>query len=94
LVPRQHSTGGKIRLHDISKRGDRYLRTLLIHGARLVLRFAARHTNPTPTWLKAIQARRNANLAAMALANKHARIVWAHLAHDRDYNPDSAGTSP
>jgi len=93
LVPRQHSTGGKIRLHGITKRGDISLRTLLIHGARSVLRVAARHTDPTARWLKAVQARRNANIAAVALANKHARIVWALLAHDRDYKPNYAGTS-
>ena len=90
---RQHSTGGKTRLHGISKRGDIYLRTLLIHGARSVLRVAARHTDPTTRWLKCVQARRNTNIAAVALANKHARIVWALLAHDRDYNPNYAGTS-
>jgi transposase len=93
LVPRQHSSGGKTRLHGISKRGDIYFRTLLIHGARLVLRVAARHTDPTTTWLKRVQARRNANIAAVALANKHARIIWALLAHDRDYTPDYVGTS-
>jgi transposase len=87
LVPRQHSTGGKIRLHGLSKRGDIYLRTLLIHGARSVLRVAARHTDPTTTWLKRVQTRRNTNIAAVALANKHARIVWALLAHDREYTP-------
>jgi transposase len=94
LVPRQHSTGGKARLHGISKRGDVYLRTLLIHGARSVLRVAARHTDPTTRWLKNVQARRNTNIAAVALANKHARIVWALLAHARDYKPDYAVTSP
>lgn len=94
LVPRQHSSGGKTRLHGISKRGDIYLRTLLIHGARSVLRFAARHTDPTTTWLNHLQRRRNPNIAAVALANKHARVVWARLAHDRDYKPDSAITSP
>jgi transposase len=93
LVPRQHSSGGKTRLHGISKRGDIYLRTLLIHGARSVLRVAARHTDPPTTWLKRVQARRNANIAAVALANKHARIIWALLAHDRDYTPDYVGTS-
>lgn len=92
-MPRPHSTGGKIRLHGISKRGDIYLRTLLIHGARSVLRVAARHTDPTTTWLKGVQARRNANSAAVALANKHAQVVWALLAHDRDYTPDYAVTS-
>ena len=92
-MPRQHSTGGKTRLSGISKRGDIYLRTLLIHGARSVLRVAARHTDPTTTWLKRVQARRNANIAAVALANKHARVVWALLAHDREYTPDYAVTS-
>jgi len=58
------------------------------------LRVAARHTDPTTTWLTHVQRRRNANIAAVALANKHARIVWALLAHDRDYTPDYAGTSP
>ena len=94
LVPRQHSSGGKPRLHGISKRGDTYLRTLLLHGARSVLRFAARPTDPTTQWLQAIQARRNANIAAVALANNHARVVWALLAHDRHYTPDYAVTSP
>jgi len=93
LVPRQYSTGGKIRLHGISKRGDVYLRTWLIHGARSVLRVAARHTDPTTRWLKDVQARRNANIAAVALANKHVRVVWALLAHDRDYTPEYASTS-
>jgi transposase len=73
-------------LHGISKRGEIYLRTLLIHGARSVLRIAARHTDPTTTWLKRVQARRNTNIAAVALANKHARVVWALLAR--------AGTIP
>jgi transposase len=94
LVPRQYSTGGKPRVHGISKRGDTYLRTLLIHGARSVLRFAARHSDPTTTWLKNVQARRNANIAAVALANNHARIVWALLARDRDYVSHYAMTSP
>jgi transposase len=80
-------------LHGITKRGDIYLRTLLIHGARSALRVAARHADPTTTWLKGVQARRKANIAAVALANKHARIVWALLAQDRDYNPTYAGTS-
>jgi transposase len=94
LVPRQHSSGGRTRLHGLSKRGDSYLRTLLIHGARSVLRVAARHTDPTTRWLKRVQARRNTNIAAVALANKQARIVWALLAHDRVYTPDYAAPSP
>ena len=67
---------------------------LLIHGARAVLRVAARHTAPTTTWLKALQTRRYAASVAVVLANKHARIVWALLVHDRDYNSDYAVTSP
>jgi transposase len=93
LVPRQHSSGGKPRLHGISKRGDVYLRTLLIHGARSVLRVAARHTDPPTRRLKRVQARRNANIAVVALAHKHARVIWALLAHDRDYTPDYVSTS-
>jgi len=93
LVPRPHASGGKPRLHGIRKRGDIYLRTLLIHGALSVLRVAARHADLTTTWLQRVQARRNANIAAVALANKHARVVWALLAHDRDYTPDYAVTS-
>ena len=77
LVPRQHSSGGKPTLLGISKRGDVYLRTLLIHGARSTLR----HANSD--WGAALAERRNPNLAAVALANKNARIVWALLAHGR-----------
>ena len=81
-------------MHGSSKRGAVYLRTLLIHGARAVLRVAARHTDPPTTWLKRGQARRHPHLAAGALANKHARVVWALLAHDRAYTPAYAGTKP
>ena len=68
LVPRQHSSGGKSVLLGISKRGDTYLRTLLIHGARAVIRFA--ETKPTTSWLNKLLDRRNKNIAAVALANK------------------------
>lgn len=84
LVPRQHSSGGKPTLLGISKRGDVYLRTLLIHGARAVIRASERKTD-TDSWLKRLMGRRNKNVAAVALANKNARIVWALLAHGRDY---------
>lgn len=76
----------------ISKRGDCYLRTLLIHGARAVLRFAQDKTDATQTWLNGLIARRHPNLAAVALANKNARIVWALLVHDRTFRPDYALT--
>lgn len=85
LVPRQHSSGGKERLLGISKRGDTYLRTLLIHGARSVLLRLNRHADQAEGWLARLVARRNPNIAAVALANKNARIIWALLAHDREY---------
>jgi transposase len=88
LVPRQHSTGGKQTLLGISKRGDRYLRKLLIHGARAVIRVSERRIEQTDDWLDRIMDRRNKNVAAVALANKNARIVWALLAHDRKFQPD------
>jgi transposase len=87
IVPKQHSTGGKSTLLGISKRGDTYLRTLLIHGARAVVRIAENRPNADP-WLKRLLARRNKNVAAVALANKNARTLWALLAHDREYVPD------
>ena len=86
LVPRQHSSGGKNVLLGISKRGDTYLRTLLIHGARSVIYHAQRRLDEA-SWLPKLLQRRNANVAAVALANKNARIVWALLAHERDYQP-------
>jgi transposase len=87
LVPRQDSSGGKERLLGISKRGDVYLRTLLIHGARSVLRRLPGRTDQAEGWLARLAQRRNPNIAAVALANKNARIVWALLAHGRDYQP-------
>jgi transposase len=90
LVPRQSGTGGKVRLGSISKRGDPYLRTLLIHGARSVM---CRATAPS-AWLTQVQARRPANVAAVALANKMARTAWAILAHDRAYQRDYASVRP
>ncbi len=90
LVPRQNGTGGRIRLGSISKRGDPYLRTLLIHGARSVMYHAK---VPTP-WQTAIQARRPANVAAVALANKMARTVWAILAHGQAYQKDYVSVKP
>lgn len=88
LVPRQHSSGGKTLLQGISKRGDAYLRTLLIHGARSVVRVAAGKITPIHCWAESLVERRNKNIAAVALANKNARIVWALLTQDREYQPD------
>jgi transposase len=88
LVPRQHSSGGKQNLLGISKRGDSYLRSLLIHGARSVIYNGKDKTDQTCKWINAIVSRRNNNVAAVALANKNARIVWALLTHDREFRPD------
>jgi transposase len=85
LVPRQHSSGGKEQLLGISKRGDKYLRTLLIHGARSVFRHMKPTADKPESWLERLAARRNPNVAIVALANKNARMVWALLAHGRDY---------
>jgi transposase len=88
LTPRQHSSGGKDRLLGISKRGDSYLRTLLIHGARAVLRCADKKEDPRSCWLQNLCNRRNKNIAAVALANKNARIVWALLTKEIDFLPE------
>lgn len=89
LVPKQHASGGKQRLLGISKRGDGYLRTLLIHGARAMVRLAPRQTDTNP-WLLRMLARRPKNVTAVALANKNARIAWALMAEDCDYVPAHA----
>jgi transposase len=92
LVPRQHSSGGKPRLQGISKRGDTYLRTLLIHGARSVIRVATGKTTPMHCWAANLVERRNKNVAAVALANKNARIVWALMTQNREYQSDFVQT--
>jgi transposase len=88
LVPRQHSSGGKARLGGISKRGDAYLRRLLIHGARALTRWP-NNTTASSEWLTGLRARRPANVATVALANKTARIAWAVLTRGENY-----GTNP
>jgi transposase len=88
LTPRQHSSGGKDCLLGISKRGDAYLRTLLIHGARSVLKVADKKDDPRSRWLQNLCSRRNKNIAAVALANKNARIVWALLTKGTDFLPE------
>jgi len=88
LTPRQHSSGGKECLLGISKRGDSYLRTLLIHGARAVLKVAGHKDDPRSRWLQNLCTRRNKNIAAVALANKNARIVWALLTQETDFIPE------
>jgi transposase len=85
LTPREHSSGGKQRLGGISKQGDTYVRTLLIHGARAALNAAVNKTDPRSRWVTALAARRNKNIATVALANKNARIAWAILARGEVY---------
>jgi transposase len=85
LVPRQHSSGGKPHLLGISKRGDGYLRTLMIHGARSVILRAQKKVGYAESWLGRLLARRHKNIVACALANHTARVAWALLAHDRRY---------
>jgi transposase len=80
LTPRQHSSGGKIRLGHITRRGDPYLRTLLIMGARAVLQAAARHTDRLSRWALALKARRGYHRTCVAIAAKNARILWVLLA--------------
>jgi transposase len=90
LVPAQTGTGGRVRLLGISKRGDTYLRTLLIHGARTVLT----HTKEPGKWLQEIGKRRPPNVVTVALANKMARTIWALLAHSRKYEKDHLSVRP
>ncbi len=86
LVPAHTGSGGKTRMLGISKRGDTYLRTLLIHGARSVL---THNKNPS-TWQQELIKRRPHNVAVVAMANKTARTIWALLRYERDYRPDGA----
>ena len=88
LTPKQHSSGGKDRLLGISKRGDTYLRTLFIHGARAVLKVSDKKEDPRSRWIQNLCSRRNKNIAAVALANKNARIVWALLTKETDFLPE------
>lgn len=90
LVPKQTGSGGKVDLHGISKRGDSYLRVLLIHGARSVLTHAK---EPAP-WVEQLRMRRPFNVAVVAQANKTARMIWAILAHDRPYRKDYVSVKP
>jgi transposase len=85
LVPRQSGTGGRVKLLGISKRGDPYLRTLLIHGARSVVNHSSRPGRAMPCWLRELLSRRPKNVAVVALANKIARTIWALLAHERKF---------
>jgi transposase len=88
IVPKQHSSGGKSVLLGISKRGNRYIRTLLIHGARAVLRTCKNKEDKLSLWLQQLIKRRGFNVAAVALANKNARILWALANKKEDYVPE------
>jgi transposase len=90
LVPRQHSTGGKPTLLGISKRGDTYLRTLLIHGGRSVARVAHQSQDRRNRWIDGIKRRRGENIANVAVANKNARIAWALLTKQENYRAAAA----
>ena len=87
IVPRQHSTGGRERLLGITKRGDKYVRTQLIHGARSAVRAAQRKDDPLSQWVNELVARRGFNKAVVALANKLIRIAWVIVARGEDYQP-------
>ena len=98
IVPRQHSSGGKPTLLGISKHGDKYLRTLLIHGARSVIRAVQAQAVPSDNredqWLRDLLARRHHNVVAVALAAKTARIAWALLAKGETFQPGYAPANP
>jgi transposase len=85
ITPRQNSSGSTNRLGPITRQGDRYLRTLLIHGARAYLRIV--DTDGKSAWARRLKERRHVNVVAVALAAKHARIAWAMLAKGTEYRP-------
>lgn len=85
LVPKQHSTGGRSKLLGISKRGDRYIRCLLVHGARAALFRAKKMSTNKATWLKELISRRGFNRAVVALANKNARTIWAIMTKGEEF---------
>jgi transposase len=87
LVPRQNTSGTKERLGPITRHGDGYLRKLLVLGAQTYMRFVDKKTDSKAEWAKSLRARRHTNIAAVALAAKHARIAWAILAHGTEYRP-------
>lgn len=89
LVPRQVTTGGKAKLIGISKHGNRYLRKLFIHGARTVLHLVRDRTSPITAWADTLKERAHVNVAAVAMANKMARIAWAVLTKGERYRPNA-----
>ena len=93
LTPRQHSSGGKERLLGISKRGDAYLRCLLVHGARSAMRTAKGKDDRLSRWILNLQERRHANVAVVAMANKTTRMAWAIMSKEVDYDPSFGAAS-
>ncbi len=93
LVPKQHASGGKARLGTISKRGSTYLRTLLVHGARALVRVMRVRPEPREDWMGRLLQRRPVNVAVMAQANKTARIAWALLTKAQDYRGAMGATA-
>lgn len=93
LVPKQHSSGGKERLGRISKRGDGYLRKLLVHGARTVLLWSRRKKEGRTAWQEALLARRPTNVVVVAMANKTARVVWAMLNRGETFQVETRATA-
>jgi transposase len=87
LVPREHSTGGKQKLLGIGKRGNKYLKTLLIQGVRAVLQFKEKQSSGLRNWLVPLTARTHYNVAGVALANKLARMAWVVLTTGERYRP-------
>jgi len=87
LTPRQHSSGGRAHLMGISKRGDGYLRQLLVHGARAAVRTAKHHDDALSRWIQRLDARKHTNVVVVALANKTARMAWAMIHNEENYEP-------
>ncbi|MCX8566465.1 MAG: Transposase IS116/IS110/IS902 family protein [Glomeribacter sp. 1016415] len=86
LTPRQRSSGGKTKLGGITKRGNSYLRTLLVQGARAVMQFVHRRDDRHSRWIKTLMQRRHTSIASIAVANKTARIAWALLRYEERFN--------
>ena len=93
LTPRQRSSGGKAQMLGISKRGDSYLRQLMVHGARAAVRTVGQKQDPLSHWIRHLSARKHTNVVVVALANKTARMAWAMIRHGSDYEPKLAAHS-
>jgi transposase len=94
IVPRQHSSGGKTQLGRITRRGDSYLRSLLVQGAKSAVFTAHKRTDPISRWALALRERSGWQVAAVALANKNARILWAVMTKAEAYDPHRVSTKP